>query len=213
MPSNSVKGFFLRVVIWLPVAFAVWFFLSIPLTTPLAWLVELIMTSSYPDAISSIDQNGYMLEVVTEFTPAVAAGEAAGSAMTGQIAFDVNPLMYGYSIPMLVGLLLASPGTANDKSTRLAIGLLVLFLVQTWGVCFHILKNLVFGLGPEIAAHMGTTALGRELLVLGFQLGNLILPTVTPIVLWMVLNRGFLVQLVPGLGASSSDPGRPRSSA
>jgi hypothetical protein len=44
---------------------------------------------------------------------------------------------------------------------------------------------------------MGTTPLTRELLALAYQLGYLILPAVTPILIWAALHRDFLGELVP----------------
>jgi len=62
---------------------------------------------------------------------------------------------------------------------------------------------------PAIADQMGTTPLTRELLALAYQLGYLILPAVTPILIWAAFHRDFLSKLLPHLQPTT--PATPRS--
>ncbi|MCB1782281.1 MAG: hypothetical protein KDJ34_19765, partial [Candidatus Competibacteraceae bacterium] len=48
-----------------------------------------------------------------------------------------------------------------------------------------------------VAGQMGTTPFTRELLALAYQLGYLILPAMTPILLWAAFHRDFLRELLP----------------
>ena len=94
-------------------------------------------------------------------------------------------------------MLLATPDKISNKLQNLYIGILILLLVQIWGVTFDTLQTLVFKLGMGIAETLNTTAFTRELIALGYQLGYLILPAVTPILLWVVMYQNHLARIAP----------------
>ena len=69
-------------------------------------------------------------------------------------------------------------------------------LVQTWGISFEALISLIFKSDESIALQMGTTAVGREFLALGYQLGFLILPAIAPLIFWGMTHYDFLQTLL-----------------
>ncbi|WP_419641591.1 exosortase H-associated membrane protein [Thiolapillus sp.] len=62
-----------------------------------------------------------------------------------------------------------------------------------------ILKTLLFKLDPGLSSQLGFSSFQKELVALGYQFGYLILPAVTPLVLWIGFHQQFLGQLVPGI--------------
>lgn len=88
----------------------------------------------------------------------------------------------------------------GDKAYRVFIGGVLLLPVPAWGLACEALKVLVFQMDPAVAEQMGTTPLTRELLALAYQLGYLILPAVTPILIWAALHRDCLGEWLPQCG-------------
>ena len=149
-PHSPVTGFFWRVVIWLPLMFAAWYFLSILLILPVTWLTDLATTGLFPDWIAAVHQQGNQLEVLTHLVAPVMRGMAAAPGVAGEIAFNVNPLIYGYCLPLYAALVLATPREEGDRWGRLLWGLLILYPVQAFGVTMGILKILLFQVGPQL---------------------------------------------------------------
>ncbi|MGV6827476.1 MAG: exosortase H-associated membrane protein [bacterium] len=199
MPKNQVKQFFLKILIWLPVCFFGWYYMAPTIMLPMAYLSDLFMTGVFPNAIAAIESTGYELDIVTQFDPPGNRAAAVPAGQTGQLVFTINGLLYGYGIPLFTALVLSSPGSEKIKWFRWSIGILVLILTQVWGICFDVLKTLAFQTGPEIRTQLGFSRVQIESIGLGYQFGYLILPAVTPLVLWIGFHRDFIASLAPGI--------------
>jgi hypothetical protein len=68
----------------------------------------------------------------------------------------------------------------------------VLLPFQNWGIAFDFLAEVGIKLGPDVSAQAGLPGWRMKLIVLGYQVGNLIFPSIVPVVLWSVLpnNHG-----------------------
>lgn len=196
-PRSPVGGFFLRVLLWLPLAFFAWYYTAPLLTVPVTLGVEAVLQQLLPGVLRAVEHNGYTVDIVTRFTLAQ-AGIVRQGAEQGLLAFEVNPLIYEYCIPLLFGLVLASPGSESRKLASMGIGLLVLLPVAAFGVTLEVLKSLAFDFGPVVGATVGQGEILRNLLALSYQLGYLILPAISPVVLWIVLYQDFVTELAPG---------------
>lgn len=202
--SSPVGRFFLGVVLLLPLTFGAWYYMAILITSPLSYAVDWVMTGLFPQVISAVEQQGYTLDVVTRFSPPPGRGLPPGRV--GELVFELNPLIYGYSMPLYTALVLATPGKEGAKWGKWILGVLLLFPVQVWGVCFDILKTLLFRLDTEVGGQLGFAQWQIELIALGYQFGSLILPAVTPVVLWIAFHRGYLATLVPAFAGRFAAP-------
>ena len=63
------------------------------------------------------------------------------------LGFIVNPLIYGYGLPLLFGLLMASNNRLGRKLLTLLLGYGAITLVQIWGVFWQSMKMLTFNFG------------------------------------------------------------------
>jgi hypothetical protein len=192
-----VGRFFLAVVLWLPLAFGAWYYMAIVITWPVTYVVDWIMTGLFPQVLAGVEQQGTTLDVVTRFSPPPQPGIPAGR--DGELLFELNPLIYGYSLPLYTALVLGTPGRESEKWGRWVLGMLLLFPLQVWGVCFDILKTLLFRLGTDIGGQLGFAPWQVEGVALAYQFGTLVLPPVAPVVLWIAFHRRYLATLVPSL--------------
>lgn len=200
MPPSPkpLRVFFLKALLWLPLAFAIWYYFSILLTSPLRWLMNLVLPIVAPDLFSEVLQQGYLLEVVTRLHP-VAAPSVPVPYPGASISFDINPLIYGYSYPLFTALAIATPTEEGQKWWRWALGMGVLLVAQSWGICFDALKTTVIDLGPQLRGQIARGDWPLDVIALGYQFGYLILPAVTPLILWVGLFREFVGSLAPAL--------------
>ena len=179
---NPLSRFVLRVILWLPLCFAAWYFSSILWTLPVAQGSSLISAWLFPDLVEGLYQRGNLLQVVSAV--AVPMPEQ-GPGAVGELVFTINPLSYGYSIPLYTALVLASPAEDATRALRWLLGTLLLFAFQLFGVLTNVLKILLLDLQAETAAVLSMPGWSHELLVIAYQFGYLILPPVAPIVLWV----------------------------
>jgi hypothetical protein len=176
-----IHKFFIRILLWIPICFAVWYFVSILLTIPLAIIVHKIMTWSLPHLIEAVRQNGNHLIVFTSLNTDIINDK---EAIIGDVIFKLNPLIYGYSFPFYSALLLATPINESKKFKYWLIAISILLLIQSFGVSANIFKDIAF-LNAAAKAKLGLPEWGHDVIVLAYQFGYLILPSVTPIVIWI----------------------------
>jgi hypothetical protein len=73
---------------------------------------------------------------------------------------------------------------------------IILLVPQLWGVCFDFMLNTITQVPRAALLDLNLFGWKRELIGLGYQLGSLILPIVTPVVLWVLMNRNFVYAVV-----------------
>ncbi|MEB8431311.1 hypothetical protein OO007_03665 [Cocleimonas sp. KMM 6892] len=188
----SVKGFLLKILIWLPITFVVWYFLTPVILYVLSFLAKATLTLVAGQAVVDVNVYEHVLHIVTPF-----AAEKTNDVNQGQLVFAINAMKYGYGIALFIAMLLATPDKLGNKLQNLYIGILILLIVQVWGITFDTLQTLVFKLGMGIAETLNTTAFTRELIALGYQMGYLILPAVTPVLMWFVMYQNHLEKMAP----------------
>lgn len=120
--------------------------------------------------------------------------KADGTA--GFINIDVNPMLYGYGLAVISGLVVSVPDLSVAMRTlQLFIGYVVVVLLQAFGSFWQALKILLFSAGEDAQQAILATGIEPELVAGLYQLSYLILPAVIPIVTWILMNRQFIMSL------------------
>ena len=192
--------FVLRVLVWLPVAFVVWYFGAPLLLWPVKLLLAAVAAAGLPDLVTAVEQNAAVFTFATTLKP----GEAL--AASAHITVDVDGLLYSFGMPLYAALVLAAREPRWPRT--LALGYAVQLPFVFWGVLADFLKNVAITSGPLVASQTGFAAWQREAIAFAFQFGSLILPTVVPAVTWVLTHRAFLERLraLPDRGASPTSP-------
>ncbi len=191
-----VHRFLVKVILWLPFCFALWYLLADYWLYPIWLALDWGCIKFLPNAIDEVLRNGHIMEVITRIKPSQALSQGTG----GIISFDVNPLVYSYSLPLYAGLTLAAPAHSRPrKAAYLLLGLLALMPFVLWGAIFETLKTLAFTLSADTASFLNFSGARKELVAWGYQFGFLILPGVMPLAIWIALHRDFLRELAPGM--------------
>ena len=188
--------------LWMIFGFMLWYYLAVFHGAPARFASEAILGQLLgPDFYRIIPEPNqhflFQVETTIAFTFRDGSTEALG--------FIVNPLIFGYGLPLLFGLVMGSDVGARRKVAILLLGYAVTLFVQTWGVVFQSLKVLAFDFGEQTRAIVLDHGINQALVGVGYQLGTLILPALAPILVWVLTNRRLVEQFV---GWDPGDSGR-----
>ena len=205
---NPLTAFLLRVVILLPLCLVGWYYLAPSLVWPVALLSDWLLAGLMPEIIQAVEQLGDRLDIVTRLPVPAAMMRGMQPEGSGDLVFTINPLIYSYGLPLFTALAIAAPEHPADEDFKWRSwlwGLPLLLAAQVWGVCFDVLKTLLYTLGPEISTQMAFSSFAKDGVGLGYQLGYLIFPSVLPLTIWVVQYRSFLADLVWGSPVDAND--------
>lgn len=189
--KNPVRDMMLLAALWLPLGFFFWYVLASGLMKPASMLTEALLTGLYPEFFERIVQLGFMFEVHTAvLMPQQVQGQQA------LLNLDINPLIYAWGLPLLFGLVMATPLRVRQRVLQLFIGFVLVTLLATWGVFWEIWRDLTFLMPAPASELVAQTALTPTMIALCYQLGFLLFPGVIPIAAWILMNRPFIERLV-----------------
>lgn len=184
----------LHTLLWLPLCLAAWY-LSAPYHIAVVGeLAHLLVNIIQPGMLSALEQSGTDLAFVTTLVVHPEPGR------TGILVPEVNPLLYTYGLAFFIALMLA----ANSKVWKIIVGSIALLPLQSWGIAFDLLAQVSIKLGPDIADQVGIFGWQREAVALSYQIGNLIFPSLVPVVLWVSFNRAFIKSLLGAQAGNTS---------
>lgn len=192
MRPNSLHAFLARATLWLPLCLGLWYWKAEWFNGPAVLVSGWIVQGLFPGWVESVEWSQRTFSVLTSLELA-GISVPARSGQVAVVAAQTNPLLFGFGLPLFATLLLA--GREREPWHKLVYGALALVPLQAWGICFDILRQVVITAGPAARAQAGFSAWQIEAIVVAYQLGYLILPTVGPIFLWLAFNR----QLIPAL--------------
>lgn len=215
---SPVRRFALQALLWLPLSFVLWLALASFLVWPAVLLATPVLTGPLGELVESVRLGGEMVDATGRGTGwgghLVQLGSKVrvlvppgpgGPGGVGVLEPVLNPLVYGWSLPLFVGLAMATPLTTRRRLLQLAIAALVIWVAQAFGLVAEALKVLGFNSGPEGAAAVARAGIPANVVAFCYQFGYLILPAVVPVALWIGLNPGFIRSL--------TQPGEPRPPA
>lgn len=209
MKLSPIREFALKALLWLPLAFVVWFILAPLWILPSVLLAKLALLGGWSEIFTAVARGGdfldasgrvvghadYLVSLSTAVQVVVPAGPG-GPGGIGVLEPTINPMVYAYSLPLFGGLAMATPLSGWRRMGQLAIALVVIWFALAFGIVAESLKTIAFDSGASGAAAIARAGLAPNAIALAYQFGYLILPAVVPVALWIGLNRGFIDLLV-----------------
>lgn len=177
--------------LWMIFGFMLWYYLSAFHGIPVRLISSEILSSLLGDTFLNIIENPdkhYLFQVQTNIPFQFPDGSS------DLLGFIVNPLIYGFGLPLLFGLVMASGATLLKKVITLLGGYVVIMLIQVWGVVWQSLKMLAFNFGEDAHNVIISAGISEEIIALCYQLGALIFPPLVPIILWVLANWSLIEQ-------------------
>jgi len=178
-------------VLWMVFGFMLWYYLSAFHGVPVRLLANEILSqllgSEFWNIVPNPDRH-YLFQVQTRIPFRFPDGSEEA------LGFIVNPLVYGYGLPLLFGLVMASGVSFVRKMLTLLAGYVCVMLIQVWGVVWQSLKMLAFNFGADAHQLVIDAGISDELIALCYQLGVLIFPPLAPVILWVLANWALIEQ-------------------
>jgi hypothetical protein len=177
--------------LWMLFGFMLWYYLSAFHGIPVRLLANEILTRSLGSEFMNIIPNPdhhYLFQVQTRIPFQFPDGSREA------LGFIVNPLIFGYGLPLLFGLVMASGVSFIRKIGVLLVGYISVMLVQVWGVVWQSLKMLAFNFGADAHQVVIDAGISDEVIALCYQLGVLIFPPLVPIIIWVLANWELIEQ-------------------
>lgn len=171
--------------LWMLFGFMLWYYLSvfhgIPVRLAANQLLHQVLGENFYNIVPNPDRQ-YLFQVQTRIPFQFPDGtrEALG--------FIINPLVYGYGLPLLFGLVMASNASLLRKGFTMLAGYLAVAMVQIWGVFWQALKMLTFNFGPEAQQVIVDSGVPATAIALCYQLGVLIFPPLIPVIVWVLAS-------------------------
>jgi len=109
---------------------------------------------------------------------------------------EIDPARYGYGLPIFVALLLAAWGPG--RLARLLIGYAALLPVQAFCVFAQVLMQIALAADLSLPA-LAINRCQLNTVVYCYQLSSLVLPSLAPVLLWLLLDRNFVRQTLTPL--------------
>lgn len=197
MKQRPIQTFILGVVLFLPITFAIWYLAALVHLAPLTWATEQLLQFIFPQSVLWLKLDGSTLVLASNFGTDVHGAVVSPPVSDDLMGFHLNPLIYTYSLPLLFALILATPTT--NKWQQLIWASLLWLPLAGFSMFFSVLKVLSFDVGAAFQQQQALSAWSLDLIALAYQTSTLILPMIAPLVIWMALNRGFLLKLAPQL--------------
>lgn len=197
---SPLSGFFLKGAIWLVALTIAWSFVADWTMRPAATTAAVTLKAAFSWWVKGGQYVDDSFELETRIQVPVA------NAPPGTVAVLVatsKPAHYGYGLPMLLALLLASGSRRLVRNVIL--GILALIPCQAFSIVFDLLKQIVILGGPAAAAQTGFSSLAVNVIALCYQFGVLLLPTLVPIMIWLLLERQFVAALIGAASPPTTD--------
>lgn len=178
-------------VLWMIFGFMLWYYLSafhgVPVRVLASEILSRLLGNDFMNIVPNPDQH-FLFQVQTRIPFQFPDGSREA------LGFIVNPLIYGFGLPLLFGLVMASGSAFLRKIGILLAGYICVMLIQVWGVVWQTLKMLAFNFGADAHQVVIDAGIPDELIALCYQLGVLIFPPLVPVVLWILANWTLIEQ-------------------
>lgn len=197
MKHRPIQAFILGVLLFLPLTFAIWYLVAWVHLAPLTWITEQLLQLAFPSSVLWLKLDASTLVLASNFGTDSSGAIVSPPVSDDLMGFHLNPLIYTYSLPLLFALILATPSA--NKWQQLFWASLIWLPLAVFSMFFSVLKVLTFDVGIAFQQQQALSPWMLDVIALAYQTGTLILPMVAPLVIWMALNRGFLLTLAPQL--------------
>lgn len=194
--ASPVPQFFLRAAACLLLAVGAWWSVKDLATLPAAWVSKFAVQTVFSDLVRTAHVGPATLEADTYLRMDMTRmqGTNLPRGLQADLVVEVHPAKYGYSLPLLVALLLA--GSRRRFLRNAVLGWACLVPVQAFTIVLVLVRQAVLGAGPVVAAQTGWGQWQFELMAYGYQLGVLLLPTLAPVLLWLWLDRHYFAAVL-----------------
>lgn len=163
------------------------------LSWPVAWLSHVALEQGAPMWVRSVHRQPGSIEVdsAVEIVVPDSGGRRA------EITLDADPGRYAFGLPIFCALLFAAWGAAREPGRlwRLALGYVLLLPVQALSLVMFLLMQLAGAAQFDLRV-LRIDQWQLEAIIYGYQVGVLVLPTLAPVLVWLLLDSRFFTRVI-----------------
>ena len=160
---------------------------------PVAVISHMVLERVTPMWVRTVRIAPGRIEVDT--TVEVPVEQAGGRR--AEVTLDADPGRYAYGLPIFLALLVAArvSAKAGGRLRRAVMGYLLLLPAQAASLVMFLLMQLALTARMDMAA-LRVVGWELDVIVYGYQLGVLVLPTLMPVLVWLWLDRQFFSTVI-----------------
>lgn len=197
---SALTIFVLSAFGWIVVLTLAWSQVSAWTSYPVGVLSHIALEQGAPMWVRQVHLKPGAMEVDT----AIEVPVAQAGGQRGEITIEASPGRYAYGLPIFLALLLAARG--QGRVVRAVAGYVLLLPFQALSLTMYSLMQMLLAAQLNLR-FLRISQWQMEIIVYGYQVGALVLPTLVPILLWLWLDSRFVNDvLVRGWRASLSTP-------
>ena len=197
---SALTIFVLSAFGWIVVLTLAWSQVSAWTSYPVGVLSHIALEQGAPMWVRQVHLRPGAMEVDT----AIEVPVAQAGGQRGEITIEASPGRYAYGLPMFLALLLAARGPG--RVVRAVAGYVLLLPFQALSLTMYSLMQMLLAAQLNLR-FLRISQWQMEIIVYGYQVGALVLPTLVPILLWLWLDSRFVNDvLVRGWRESLSTP-------
>ena len=186
---SALTIFVLSAFGWIVALTLLWSQVSAWTSYPVGVLSHIALEQGAPMWVRQVQLKPGHMEVDTS----VAVPVAQASGRRAEITIDADPTRYAYGLPIFLALLLAARG--KGRVVRAIGGYVLLLPAQAFSLTFYVLMQVVLTTQLDVRL-MRIAQWQMELIVYGYQVGSLVVPTLAPILLWLWMDKKFVAEVV-----------------
>ena len=197
---SALTIFVLSAFGWIVVLTLAWSQVSAWTSYPVGVLSHIELEQGAPMWVRQVHLRPGAMEVDT----AIEVPVAQAGGQRGEITIEASPGRYAYGLPIFLALLLAARGPG--RVVRAVAGYVLLLPFQALSLTMYSLMQMLLAAQLNLR-FLRISQWQMEIIVYGYQVGALVLPTLVPILLWLWLDSRFVNDvLVRGWRESLSTP-------
>ncbi len=197
---SALTIFVLSAFGWIVVLTLAWSQVSAWTSYPVGVLSHIALEQGAPMWVRQVHLRPGAMEVDT----AIEVPVAQAGGQRGEITIEASPGRYAYGLPIFLALLLAARG--QGRVVRAVAGYVLLLPFQALSLTMYSLMQMLLAAQLNLR-FLRISQWQMEIIVYGYQVGALVLPTLVPILLWLWLDSRFVNDvLVRGWRESLSTP-------
>lgn len=197
---SALTIFVLSAFGWIVVLTLAWSQVSAWTSYPVGVLSHIALEQGAPMWVRQVHLKPGAMEVDT----AIEVPVAQAGGQRGEITIEASPGRYAYGLPIFLALLLAARGPG--RVVRAVAGYVLLLPFQALSLTMYSLMQMLLAAQLNLR-FLRISQWQMEIIVYGYQVGALVLPTLVPILLWLWLDSRFVNDvLVRGWRDSLSTP-------
>ena len=174
---------------WIVALTLLWSQVSAWTSLPVGALSHIALEQGAPLWVREVRVAAGSMEVDT----AVAVPLPQAGGRRAEITVEASPGRYAYGLPIFLALLLAARG--KGRVARAVAGYVLLLPAQAFSLTFYVLMQIVLATQLDVRI-LRIAQWQMELIVYGYQVGSLVVPTLTPILLWLWMDKRFVSEVV-----------------